>query len=136
MSPWLFNVYMDGVVREVNVKVLGKRLELLSANGGRLEINQLLFADDTALVADSEEKLCRSVCEFGRVCERRKLRLNVGKSKVMRCSRYGNGDRMYVILNGEPLEEVDYFKYLRSKVAADRGCERDEVHRMNEGYIA
>ena len=51
MSPWLFNVYMDGVVRKVNGRVLGKGLELLSANGGRFEI-QLLFADDTALVAD------------------------------------------------------------------------------------
>ena len=30
-SPWLFNVYMDGVVREVNVRVLGKGLKLLSA---------------------------------------------------------------------------------------------------------
>ena len=39
-------------------------------NGGRFEINQLLFADDTALVADSEENLCRLVSEFGRVCER------------------------------------------------------------------
>ena len=38
MSPWLFNVYMDGVVREVNVRVHGKGLELLSANGGRFEI--------------------------------------------------------------------------------------------------
>ena len=38
--------------------------------------------------------------------------MNVGKSKVMRCFRYGNGDRMHVILNGEPLEEVDCFKYL------------------------
>ena len=37
------------------------------------------------------------------------------KSKVMRCSRYGNGDRMHVILNGEPLEEVDCFKYLGRK---------------------
>ena len=109
VSPWLFNVYMDGVVRAVNVTVLGKGLELLSANGGRFEINQLLFTDDTALVADSEEKLCRLVSEFGRVCERRKVRVNVGKSKVMRCSRYGNGDRMHVILNGEPLEEVDCF---------------------------
>ena len=36
------------------VRVLGKGLELLSANGGRFEINQLLFADDTTLVADSE----------------------------------------------------------------------------------
>ena len=33
----------------------------------------------------------------------------------------------------EPLEEVDCFKYLGSQVAADGGCERDVVHRMNEG---
>ena len=78
MSPWLFNVYMYGVVLEVNVRVLVKGLELLSANGGRFEISQLLFADDTALVADSEEKLSRLVSEFGRVYERRKLRVNVG----------------------------------------------------------
>ena len=52
----------------------------------------------------------------------------------MRCSRYGNVDRMHVILNGEPFEEVDCFKYLGSQVAADGGCERDVVHRMNEGY--
>ena len=75
------------------------------------------------------------VGEFCRVCERRKLRVNVGKSKVMRCSRYGNGDKMHVI-NGEPLKEVDCFKYLGSQVAADGGCERDVVHRMNEGYRA
>ena len=84
MSPWLFNVYIGSVVREVNVRVLGKWLELLSVNGSRFDINQLLFADDTALVADSEEKLCRLVGEFRRIC-RRKLRMNVGKSKVMRC---------------------------------------------------
>ena len=41
-----------------------------------------------------------------------------------------------MILNGEPLEEVDCFKYLGSLVAADGGCERDVVHRMNEGYRA
>ena len=91
MSPWLFNVYIDSVAREVNGRVLGKGLELLSANGGWFETNLLLFADDTALVADSEERLCRPVGEFGRVCKRRKLRVNVGKSKVMRCSRYNNG---------------------------------------------
>ena len=73
---------------------------------------------------------------FGRVCERRKLRVIVGKSKVMRCSRYGNRDRMHVILKGEPLEEVDCFKYEGSQVAADGGCESDVVHRKNEGYRA
>ena len=50
----------------------------------------------------------------------------------MRCSRYANRGRMHVILKGEPLEEVDCFKYLGSQVAADGGCERDVVHRMNE----
>ena len=52
---------------------------MLIENGGRFEIIQLLFADDTALVADTE-KLCRLVSEFGTVCERIKLRVNVGKS--------------------------------------------------------
>ena len=81
---------------------------MLSANAGRFEINQLLFAHNTALVADSEEKLCRLVTEFVRVYERTKLRVNVGKSKVMRCSRIGNGGQMHVTpLNSEPLDEVD-----------------------------
>ena len=43
---------------------------------------------------------------------------------------------MHVILNGEPLEEVDYFQYLGSQVAADWGCERNVVHSMNEEYRA
>ena len=72
------------MVREVNIRVLGKWLELLSAKSGRFEINQQLFGDDTALVTDSpfnftsglaEEKLHREVSEFGRVCGRRKLRV-------------------------------------------------------------
>ena len=40
-------------------------------------------------------------------------------SKVMRCFWYGKEDRMHVILKGEPLEEVDCFKYLGSQMAAD-----------------
>ena len=43
---------------------------------------------------------------------------------------------MHVVLNGEPLEEVDCFKYLGSQVAADGGCERDVLHRTNEGHRA
>ena len=60
-------------------------------------------------MADSEESFRRLVSEFGRVCERRKLGVYVGKSKVtvMRCSRYCNEGRMHVILNAEKLEEVD-----------------------------
>ena len=62
------------------------------------------------------------------------MRVNVGKSKVMRLARYGNGGRMHVIMNGEPLEELDCFKYLWSQVIADGEYERDVVHRMNKRY--
>ena len=74
--------------------------------------------------------------ELGRVCERRMLRVNAGKSKVMRCSSYGNRDRINVILNGEQLDEVDCFKYWGSHVAADGGCQREVVHITNGWYRA
>ena len=131
--PWLFNLYIDGVVREANARVLNSRgLKLVDGNDSEWELNQLLFADDTVVVADSERKLCQLVTEFGRVCERRKLRLNVGKSKVIRCTRNEGGARLNVILNGEALE-VDHFKYLGSVIAANGGVEADVRHRVNEG---
>ena len=37
-------------------------------------------------------------------------------------------------LNGETLEEVDCIKYWGSQVAADGGCNRDVVHRINEVF--
>ena len=133
MSPWLFNLYIDGVVREVNARVLGRGLKLVDGNDNKWELNQLLFADDTVVVADSERKLCHLVTKFGRVCERRKLRVNVGKSKVMKCTRNDDGARLNVMLNGEALEEVDQFKYLSSVIAANGGVEADVHHRVNEG---
>ena len=95
----------------MNARVLGIGLELLLANGGRLpEINRLLFSDDTALVTDSEEKLIRLVSEFGRVGKiPRKLQVNAGKSKVMRCLRYVNVGLMDEGLCDKLLEEVDCF---------------------------
>ena len=108
MSPaWLFYVYIDGVVRDANAMVIWKGLELLHSNCDRFEINLLLFTDATALVADSDGKLCKLVSVFGRVWERRKLRVNICMSKVMRCSRYGNCGRLHVILDSELLNEVD-----------------------------
>ena len=69
--------------------------------------------------------------EFGRVCEKRKLQVNVGKSKVVRCPRNEDDARLNVMLNGEALE-VDQFKYLGSVIAANGGVEADVHHRVNE----
>ena len=51
MSPWLFNVYMHDVVLEVNMlRCSGNGWNCCRrATGARFEINQLLFAHDTAL---------------------------------------------------------------------------------------
>ena len=120
------------MVREVNVQVPGRGLKLVDGNDNEWELNQLLFADDTVVVADSERKLCQLVTEFWRVCERRKLRVNVDKSKVMRCARNEDGARLNM-LNGEALEEVDQFKYLGSAIAANGGVESDVRHIVKEG---
>ena len=41
---------------------------------------------------------------------------------------------MHAMLNSEPLEEMDCFKYQGSQVGADGGRETDVVHRTNEWY--
>ena len=131
MSPWLFNIYMDGVVREVNARVIGKGVVLVTERGEELRLKQLLFADDTALVAATENGLVRLVEEFGKVCKRRKLKVNVGKSKVMRCARVA-GARLNVKLNGEELEQVEYFKYLGSTISREGGEEAEIKARVTE----
>ena len=56
MSPLLFKFYMDRVVREVQARTLGRRAQLVGDGKLKWKVSQLLFADDTVLVADSKEK--------------------------------------------------------------------------------
>ncbi len=132
MSPWLFNVYVDGVEREVNARVQGEGLVMLGEDGREWRMHQLLFAGDTALVARSEKDLKRVVEEFGRVCARRNLRVNVGKCKVMRYAKEGGGDILDVRLDGEMLEEMESFKYLGSHVAVNGKVNVEVGHRVKE----
>ncbi len=121
MLLWLLNAYMDGVVREVNARMLGRGLSLVNTDGIEWNLNQLLFADDTALVNDSEGRLRQVVEEFGsmckrrkrrvnesksKLCKRRKRRVNESKSKLMKCMMLIDCRRMNVSLNEELLEEV------------------------------
>ena len=85
MSPWLFNIYMDGVVREVYARAEGNGANLVEVDGLGWELCQVLFADD------SEDKLQKLLEEFGRVCDRKKLKVNVNKSKVICCSQRVDG---------------------------------------------
>ena len=58
--------------------------------------------------------------------------MNVGKSKIMRCTRNEDGAKLNVMLNGEALE-VDQFKCLGSVIVANGGVEADVRCRVNEG---
>ncbi len=73
MSPWLFNIYMDGCIREMKVGVrdLGTRLNM---RGVEQPVVADLYADDAVLLAESEGMLQRIVDEFDRVCKRPKLK--------------------------------------------------------------
>ena len=128
MSPWLFNVYMDGVIREMKAKVgkVGAKMELEGENWWMVTS---LFADDTVLFAESERELQKVVSEFHNVCKRRKLKVNINKSKVMVFERRKTESidfaRPYrvqrqeeckcrIVMEGAKLEEVNEFKYLGS----------------------
>ena len=61
---------MNGVMREVNARVMNRRMRL-GDNGWEWSVNSLVYADDTLLMAESPEGLERLVIEFALVCGRR-----------------------------------------------------------------
>ena len=56
MSPWLFNVYMDGVVKEVKMG-MGRRVVGFLEDGRECRLPGFLYADDLVLCGESEEDL-------------------------------------------------------------------------------
>ncbi len=90
MSPWLFNIFMGGCMREIIAK-RGKIDARLKLNGVDWSVAAHLFAYGTVLLAESERELQRVVYQFHSVCNRRKLRVNAGKSKVVVVVVVGGG---------------------------------------------
>ena len=131
MSPWLFNLYMEGVMREVNARVMGKGVRL-EHSGYEWRINSLIYADDTVLLAETEEGLRRMVGEFDKVCWRRKLKVNVSKSKTMVVSRK-EGQRVDVEVQGERMEQVRSYRYLGTDIHESGRMEEEIGHRVREG---
>ena len=84
--------------------------------------NQKLVPD----VFGSSHREQTIVTEFDRVCKRRKLKVNVDKSKVLRCSKEDPVPGLQIQLGGEQLEKVDSFKYLGAKVT-EKGTLGQEV---------
>src|SRR5678816_3500869 len=109
MSPWRSNLYMDEVMKKLEVRVTRDSVRMME-NGREWRVSYLLYEDDLVLCGESEENLRGLVERFGRVCKRRGLKVNVDKSKVMVVSEDSSWCK--VMLDGEQLEQVSEFKYL------------------------
>ena len=77
-------------------------------------------------MAESESNLQKYVSAFVRVCERRKLKINVGKSKVMKMSDTGEKGNLRIKVKEEVMEEVGTFRYLGVDFASNGRIESQE----------
>ncbi len=147
MSPWLFIIFMDGVIREMKAKIgnLGREM---SIDNAKRKISNMLFADDTVPLAESEKDLQKLVNEFSNVCETRKLIVNVGKSKVIIFEKrksevieFANQYRMRaenqrqckIRMSGQIMEGVNEFKYLGSIFCKYGSMEGERRERAIQG---
>ena len=111
MSPWLFNIYLDMVTREA--------LPLFKRGAGltNCQIQVTLFADDTVLLAESEEDLKWNVEKLREAMKKHKLKVNWSKSNTMVFSRVPTECNM--VIDGEKVKNVKETVYLGVKLCED-----------------
>lgn len=102
LSPLLFNVMMDHVMG----KVFSKRRGVEVGQGDFF--TDLLYADDSAFFTETDEEAETILNEIAVVGEKVGLRINAAKTKVLT----SDGSIASINLNGEPIEQVENFKYL------------------------
>ena len=86
----------------------------------RRSINNLRYADDTTLTADSEEELKRLMMKVKEESEKVGLKLNIPKTKVM-----ASGPITSWEIDGETVETVSHFILGGSKISADGDCSHE-----------
>ena len=83
-------------------------------------INNLRYADDTTLMAESEEELKSLLMKVKVESEKAVLKLNIQKTKIM-----ASGPITSWQIDGETMETVTDFIFLVSKITADGDCSHD-----------
>ena len=112
LSPCLFNLYAEHIVRNARLDELQVRVKI-----GRRNINNLRYADDTTLMAESEEELKNLLMRVKEESERASLRLNIKKTKIV-----ASGPITAWQIEGENVEVVTDFLFWGSKITADSDC--------------
>ena len=91
----------------------------------RRNINNLRYADDTTLMAESEEALKSLLMKVKEESEKAGLKLNIQKMKTM-----ASGPITSWQIDGETMETVPDLKFLGSKVTADGDCSHEIKRRL------
>ena len=105
LSPCLFNLYAEYIMRNVLLDEAQAGIKTARKN-----INTLRYADDTTLMAESEEELKSLLMKVKVEIEKVGLKLNIQKTKIM-----ASGPTTSWEIDGETVEKVSDFIFLAPK---------------------
>ena len=91
----------------------------------RRNINNLRYADDTTLMAESEEELKSLLMKVKEESEKAGFKLNIQKTKIMAAGPITSWQ-----IDGETVETVAYFIFLGSKITAGGDCSHEIKRRL------
>ena len=114
MSPDFFNLYLEMIMRELR--------ELEGIKVGGQNVNNIRYADDTTLIADSLEKLKDLIERLDEAGHEKGLNINTKKTKVMVVTKNEQSPKINISINNHNIEQVDQFNYLGSMISQDARC--------------
>ena len=91
----------------------------------RRNINHFTYADDTTIMAESEEELKSLLMKVKEESERVGLKLNIQKTKIMASSLITSWE-----IDGKTVKTVADFVFLGSKITADGDCSHEIKRRL------
>ena len=115
LSPCLFNLYAEYIMRNAGLDEAQTGIKIAGRN-----INNLRYADDTTLMAESEEEPKSLLMKVKEDSEKVCLKLNIQKTKIMASSPISSWQ-----IDGETVETVTDFIFLGSKITADGECSHE-----------
>ena len=108
LSPCLFNIYAESIMQNPRLDEAQAGIKVARRN-----INNLSYADDTTLTAESEEELNSLLLKGKEENEQADLKLNIQKTKIMTFGPITSWQ-----IDGERMEIVTEFIFLVSKITA------------------
>ena len=120
LSPCIFNLYAEYIMRNAGLEEAQDGIKIAGRN-----INNLRYADDTTLMAESEEELKSLLMNVKEESEKVGLKLNIQKTKIMACGPLTSWQ-----IDGETVETVSDFILGDSKITADSDCSHEIKRRL------